>query len=519
MTRRAWLVEGGVAAAAALAALAVLRTLRERPLALDDQPLDAWIYATMADEPRVFTIAPWGYRLLVPTLVHLTRSGQGFPLLALAALAAAAAAMAVFLRRLGHGVPAALAGALAFAVSAPAGHGVRHPYLTEPAGVALETAFLAALHGGAGPGALALLLLAAVYAKELLLVLAAGVFLVRHAEVGPRAAAGQALVVATPSIATLVLLRLAWTPYVATPEGPAVLAQMPRAMALLADGWRDTGILLGGLFPLAVVGAAVPAGRRYARTYGPLAALFVALPFTAWMNNPRPGGEPFFGGTVERLLVYAVPLLVPLALAALGSLLPRLRVEGRPEAPRRGRGDRALLAVAVGAATLPLWALDGYRRRAPGPALDGVVIRAVCRETLRAAARVGAGEAVTFDPEERALAPGRAARVRWPLASGWGPFPYRETGPVVTVGDRASLLVPSLGAGKGPDEVVLVLSADRPVPVVFSVNGLPSASADVGPQPSPFAVPTRELFRGDNTLELRGGDGVRLHGVTYRRAR
>jgi hypothetical protein len=31
---------------------------------------DSYVYLTMAENPAVFTVAPWGYRILTPWLVH-----------------------------------------------------------------------------------------------------------------------------------------------------------------------------------------------------------------------------------------------------------------------------------------------------------------------------------------------------------------------------------------------------------------------------------------------------------------
>ena len=45
---------------------------------------DAHVYVAMAEEPRVFTVGPWGYRILLPSLLGAVRrvhpsAGAGRP--------------------------------------------------------------------------------------------------------------------------------------------------------------------------------------------------------------------------------------------------------------------------------------------------------------------------------------------------------------------------------------------------------------------------------------------------------
>jgi len=293
-----------------------------RSLPLELLPADSWIYAAMADEPTVFTARPWGYRLLGPWLVHgLFESHRGFATLAPAVLVLATVLLFFFLRRLGHGQGVSLLAAAAFALSGPVAVGLENPYLCEPLTVLLEVAFLLAVESGAGLGVLALLAVLAVLSKEILLVLLPLVFLARWPREGIRRALAAAALVALPALAVTALMRLWWAPHLLTPYHLPDADVLPLALDRLQRSWAKTGFWLGGVTPLALLGAFTPAARPFLRRYGYLVVLFLALPFVAWVYDPRPGRLPFFGVTVRRLLVYALPVLLPLALFAVTRIL------------------------------------------------------------------------------------------------------------------------------------------------------------------------------------------------------
>ena len=98
-------------------------------------------------------------------------------------------------------------------------------------------------------------------------------------------------------------------------------------------GEGETGILLGGVLPLALLGALRRKSRPYLWAAGYLAAAFLLLPFVAWAYDPRPNRIPFFDATVRRLLIYALPVLLPLAALAVDRLLPHLKAP-EPVVPR-----------------------------------------------------------------------------------------------------------------------------------------------------------------------------------------
>jgi len=474
-------------------------------LPLELLPADSWLYAAMADEPTVFTARPWGYRLLGPWLVHwLFESHRGFAYLAPTALVLASLLLFLFLRRLGHGQSVSLAAAAVFALSGPVAVGLENPYLCEPLTVLLEITFLLAVESGAGLGVLALLAVLAVLSKEILLVLLPVVFLARWPHEGiPRALRAAALV-ALPALTVTALMRVWWAPHLLTPYHLPDADVLPLALDRLQRSWAETGFWLGGVTPLALLGALTPAARPFLRRYGYLVVLFLALPFVAWIYDPRPGRLPFFGITVRRLLIYALPVLLPLALFAVTRILPRfvapLRTRRRPRWLLNGLAAAGTLILAA----FPFWGLDRYRRAQILGPLHGPVVRALCRESLRTATRLAQGEEILLDPEWSVTSRKnpKLIRIKWYLRDGWGPFPFYGSEDVVMRGRTASLHLPCLD----PEDLELRLALSSPGETVVGVevNGFLVGRLAVGPAPEAqlLRLPASALFRGDNVLGL-----------------
>src|SRR5262249_18389781 len=148
-------------------------------------------YIAMAEHPAVFSVAPWGYRVLTPALVHalpVRTVVRGFRYVTLGSFALAGALLFLYLRRLGHGEGPALLAAAAFAVSGPVHEALAARFLVEPLAFALELALLLALEAGAGAGVLVLLVLLGVLAKEFFLLLVPLVYLARCGRDGDRRA-------------------------------------------------------------------------------------------------------------------------------------------------------------------------------------------------------------------------------------------------------------------------------------------------------------------------------------------
>ena len=484
----------------------------------------------MADQPAFFTVAPWGYRILTPWLVHalpVRNVVRGFRLVTFGGLGAAGFLLYLFCRRLGHAMVPSLLASSVFLLSAPVGEVVRHPFLSEPLGVALMIAFLVALEAGAGVGVLAALAAAGALTKDasLFVLLTPAVYLARQKPGGRRSAAVVATVAAVAALLAAGILRAWWTPGLVA-QHPALGLDLVRSgVAVLGETWPETAraILLGGLTPLALLAAFRAAARPHLRRYGYLAAATLALPFVAWVQVPSPTPVPLFGRNVLRLLIYALPLLLPLALTLLESPWPL-----RPPRPRASWPPAVEVAgavIAVACLSFPVLALDRYRRVDLQGPRDGPLILALCRETLRTASRLERGLTVTFDPESRQFVwgvsdPGQLDRMRWFLRRGWGALAHYGTGNVTMHEATASILVPCLRARDL--EVTLALDAPAPAEVAIDMNGVGLARYGVGTAPTDVVVPVpaNVLFRGDNLLTLTrrpaSAPGPRLRRISLR---
>ena len=476
---------------------------------------DAYVHVAMAERPAVFTVAPWGYRILAPAAAAALPGNavQGFRVLAFLSLLAAAVLLFFFLRRVGLGESPALVGVAAFALSPPVAESLRYVFLAEPLSSALEVAFLLALASGAGTGVLALLLTVWALAKDLWPVFLPLVLIRQwHRGRGPALAATLA-VAAGPLLATLILRGWWWRAGVRETGEPGLLAAAAMALA----SWREwTGpMLLLGLTPLAIVGGL----RRHplAARYGWLAAVLLAVPLFAASYV----SGSFFAADVTRLLVYALPLLLPLALVAV--FPPAAPAETTPAA---SGSSPVSLGAAVGAAalviSLPLL-LDRYRRIDLRGARDGPLVLALCRESLRAAQRLEQDRPVVLDAattgyEWGVSPPEEMGRMRWFLREGWGARAHYGVGDVVMQEAQASLVVPCLRPRAL--EAALRLEAPSPRPVELLVNGRSLGERIVGPGGGEAIVrlPPDALFRGDNqlTLSAPGGAGLRFRSLTVR---
>jgi hypothetical protein len=486
---------------------------------------DAYAYVAAAEHPAVFTVAPWGYRVLTPWVVRGI-SGRSlvkaFRRLTVGALALAGVLLFLYLRRLGHGPPAALLGTAAFALSGPVAEIVAYPFLAEPLTLLLEVAFLLALRAGAGVGVLALIGVLGVMSKEFFVLLLPLVWLESRLE--SRAALRRAALVSLPALLCLLVLRLAWVPHLSTPGLSAGLFGL--AVSRVVSSWREwsPALLLYGLGPLAAIGLLLPENRALRPTALYVAAVTLLPPFF----NP----VAFFPWDVPRLLIYLLPVAIPLALVPVGRLAPgihaeaglvaQLRASEWSASSRATRRERIAWAGALLLALLPLTLLDRYRRTDLASPRDGPLVLAVCRETLRAAGRLERGQPVRLDPEERQFEwgvsdPGDLSRMRWFLRDGFGTRPHYGAGPVVTTQPQASFLLPVLT----PRQLDLHLRWSSAVEsqVTVKVNGHPLESLSVRGDPSEanILIPARLLFRGDNlvTLDVRGGGGVRLLQITF----
>jgi hypothetical protein len=526
------LKRGALAAVLLAAAIVAFRHQRSDGALHDRYHLpafDAYVYVAMAESPGVFTVAPWGYRILTPLVVDAMPGRDviaRFEWLTLAGLASASGLAFLFLRRLGHEPVAALAGAAALAASGPVGEVIGYPYLVEPLALALQVAFLLALESGAGPGVLALVSALAASNKELQVLMLPLVFFARWDRDGARLAAGKLLASSAAALGTTALLRWGWAPVASLPSLPPP-DSWGGILRVLWQYRAETvvGLLLSGLLPLAVAGACLRRARPYLRRYWFLLLVTLGFPFVAWMNLGEARPLALFGRNTDRLLLFAIPAVLPLALLALEALFRRPAPATLPAvAARRAEWTAwALTALVMAAVTL---GLDGYRRADLRGARDGPFVLAFCRETLRTAGRVERGDEVSFDTARQRYVwglspPAEMGRMRWFLRGGWGTLPHYGTGDAVVRDREATLVVPCLR----PRRLAMTLRLEAPsaLPVGFSINARPLQQALVGPGVTSIAldVPGELLFRGDNVLGLGGpeaAEALTLRSVAWRRA-
>jgi len=483
----------GLAAVACLCVLA-LRTYQNRDVFYDRFHLPAFdghVYAAMAEEPRVFTVAPWGYRLLMPWLVHVSpwNAARGFGRLTPAALFLAGVATYGMLRRLGHGVAAGILAAAALVASPPVASILRYRLLVEPMTLALEALFLLALASGVSWPVVALVGVLGTSSKEFFLLLLPAVFFAR-AHAGRARAALETAGVVAPSAALTLILRLWWTPHIERaggglpPIGERVGAwatTQPASLALLAIAAFVAGL-----------GATRPQANRWRWALLYVAAIAFAAPFL----NPSDFSAP----DLPRLHVYVLPALLPFILLALDRVW-RHATGPMPEVATPRAATIACLAGTAALVLSPFALLDRYRRvdlRADG---DAARVLATCRGTLMAAERLARGEEVAQDALRTGADETGEPRLRWFLRDGW----QAGEGAALATGPRASLIVPA----RPPRalEVTLFFAQAPPADGHLALDGRPLPAERAG-QELRVTLPAEMLVRGDNLLVLeRGADG------------
>lgn len=518
-----------LALAVAAAGIAYQREAHEIRLDSYDQytlpGFDAYVYMAMADAPSVFTLSPWGYRILTPWIVRLLpmATADGFKALSLVGLTLAGGLLYLFLRRLGHGALLSLLGVLAYALSAPAEAAVADPFLVEPLTFGLVVALLLAVEAGAGVAPLALLAVLAALAKEGTLVFLPLVYFVRRDRDGDKRAALTAVLAALPAVAVTLLLRTWWASAAAPalPAGDTLWLALWRLIERWPDWWR--AVVLGGLLPLAILGALRSSARPLLERYGYFLAVTLALPFFASVYTGDPS-VPFFAGDIPRLLIYPLPILIALALEGLEAAIPRLPT-APPPLRYRTKTALALIAVSLALLALPLVTQDRYVRADLSGPRDGRYVLAFCRETLATAATLERGRSVDLEPERHSFVVGKTlpslmGRMRWFLRDGWGPRPQYGTGPVTTQASEATLVLPCL---KPEDwNLVLVASAPQPGSVRVSINGRSVGDIATGAEAAKgrIVVPGGALYRGDNELRFAAAaPGLRLRELRIHPAR
>jgi len=488
---------------------------------------DPYAYLAMAEQPAFFTVAPWGYRILTPWIAHAfpRKPLATYRRLTFVAFAGAGAVFFLYLRRLGHGVWAGLVGVALLLLSGSVGVAVESPFLGEPVALLLEIALLLAIESGAGLLLVALLLALLAFSKEILVLFLPLVFLSQRRRLGTARALGAAVLAALPALVVGFALRYWWTPQIHLPHPAFDFALVRLFAGSLVETWRENlGILmLGGLTPLAVLGALRTKARGFVRRAGYLVPATMAAALVAWINVPSPTPVILLGSNVARLVVYSLPVLIPLALVALDRVLPHMR-DAPPPVPAPPWLRFACALVIAACLVFPFLALDRYRRVPLHATRNGIYVFTVCHESLEAARKLERGERIAWDLEQMTFDPalatdnGGADRMRWFLREGWGD--ERWSGEARLAGTAASFLLPALAPRDR--ELVLALSAPAEESVQISVNGTPLGAARLDPHAADhsFRIPARALFRGDNivTVSRPGASvpGPRLHEIEIR---
>lgn len=472
---------------------------------------DARVYQVMAEQPAFFTLPPWGFRVLVPALVHLLpgeAGPQAFTAVAWMALMAGALLLFLWLRRLGHAPWLAAAAVFVCGLTPPVAEAVRSPFLAEPVLWALLLAFLLGLESGAPLGLLAALGVAGVLGKEIFLAFLLLAPLRALIERGWRRAAIAATAVMGPALAAYALLR-AWPAWLSPDASPAPgWDVLWLAVWRILEGWPYwwSPALLLGLTPLALLGALRVAARPFLLRHGWLLVAAWGLPFAASVYTDDRQSVPFFPDDIPRLLIYALPPMLHLALLAIRP------VSTQPPAPWRRTWALSALGWLVAASLLlgTYLGLDPYRRVDLRGPRDGRLVQALCSQSLAFARRLDSGKPVAYDVAARRFDPDRSdprhlERMRWFLRAGWGERPHYQPGPARTAETRATLLVPCLR----PDDWTLTLRFVTPVEqeLRLELNGRAVATLALTPSEPRYqaSLPAALLFRGDNELALVSG--------------
>lgn len=308
---------GQLVAAATVAAL--LLGLARLPLkglaqSADEAPgFDAHIYVAMAEAPAVFTMPPFGYRVLVPALAHALPLAleDAFYLLSVLGLLLTSVVGYVFFRCFGYSHSIALIGLVFLGAAPQVRLYLSNYFLVDPLALALMTAVLVSIEREANGRTAFLLLIASLAKESAFFVLPVLYLTLSRSRWVDGAALRKALLIALPAVAAALLLRFAWS------GGFAWFPYRPPP-ALMRESWYgDFGswerlwrYLFGYLAILAAANAASAGLRSFAIRYSPYLALTLAQLLVAT--------------DAQRLLYFGFPVVIPLALAEFDRISRRL---------------------------------------------------------------------------------------------------------------------------------------------------------------------------------------------------
>ncbi len=464
---------------------------------------DGFIYDAMADDPRVFTLAPWGYRILAPWIVHFlpaSSAAVGFYWLSLACLSVTVFVIGSWLQRLGFGSgPGALA-ALAFALSPPFRDLLQYQVLVDPLALLIIALTLREL---TAPRILVLMTLFASGAltKEVCLLPLAVVPLVLIPRSGWKRGAIQTSMVALPAVSLALFLRATWGEARPVLDGPFL--ELVGARLQQSAGPLASTALLSGLAVAALSGL-VWESSVLLRVQG---VVMWFLTFTTVFLNPYHFSLP----DLPRLSVFAWPALLPLALSGLG--FTRAMEPARPRRfPRlASSASAATLLVCVSLVLVT----DSFKHVTEDPWNEPIAFLARNREALKTARFLEEGGTFTFDAmsgrfagpvtERFNLTEGR--QHRWFLFGGFGSEAAFESGPP-EFQENAELLLPILVPR--PVTMSIALEGREGARVAVSVAGREIGFAVADGSSTTLSIPPTALIRGDNLVRLLGPAGVAI---------
>lgn len=464
---------------------------------------DAHVYVAMAEEPRVFTVAPWGYRILLPELLGTffppRRIVQGFDWAARFSLILASGLLFVYLRTLGGTIRAALVAVTVAMLTPSVDRVFANPFLVEPFALMLMIAALILIEGRASAWLIALALILLSLTKEIWLVLLPLVFLKEWPE-GARPAVMRTLRAGLPALWVMALMRWIWAPQSEPAMGSADYLGALGSIGMNVRVFLPE-YLLGGLVVVALIALRHEAARDYLREHLLTLLALLALPLLAAAYTGEGAATSFFADDVARLLIYVIPFA-----AALAIHLDPEHGESRTFGFNK-HVERGAMALVLAFMLAPL-ALDSYSRVDLSTSRDGPYVLGFTRETLKTARKLERGETVTFDPVDRKFAwgvspPNELGKLRFFLRDGFGPLAHYGIHDIRLRATRATLILPMLTPRRV--QATFVMDAKESAWVTFMARGVKIGEALVGPQPVAVTldIAADRLFRGDNRIALQ----------------
>jgi hypothetical protein len=468
---------------------------------------DGYVYDAMAEAPRIFTLPPWGYRILTPWIVHTLPApswAEGFYWLNLMLLPCAVFAVGAWLRGIGFSPMASFLAGMSLATTPPLGAFLDYQVLVDPLSLVVFVAILNELLRGGGLGLAALFAVGAL-AKEICLIPVAALPFVLAARMGWRLAVLRSAAIAAPAIALTLFLRLTWGSQTVPANGFSILEMGRRFLEIPA-----------GHVTFFMVATVIGLRGLLKEDWTPIRALALLLwpaSFLAVLLNPFGFAAP----DLARIAPFAWTPFLPLTLAGLGLQ----RDATKPAPVLRGKvSDFVAIAALLGVTALAMGA-DSYRR-APEPAsTEPVVFLARSRETLKTARALDEGQPFIFDAQSGRFAAAidqtfnltEGRRMRW--------FLYRGFEREATFGpgapefrEHAELLVPIM---EPRNATILFKLESNPEDVAVTV-GIASLTLGVvrtHGSDLKLSVPRQALFRGDNVIRLQGPPGARVRLVRF----